>query len=87
MFRPGTMAKELETITFALKSGELSNVIETKQGYVILKVIDHQQAGIPPYKDVENQVMDQLYMQRHRSGTSYLSHQAARTGIYRNQAQ
>jgi peptidyl-prolyl cis-trans isomerase SurA len=64
MFRPGTMAKELETITFALKSGELSNVIETKQGYVILKVIDHQQAGIPPYKDVENQVMDQLYMQR-----------------------
>jgi peptidyl-prolyl cis-trans isomerase SurA len=64
MFRPGTMAKELETITFALKSGELSNVIETKQGYVILKVLDHQQAGIPPYKDVENQVMDQLYMQR-----------------------
>jgi peptidyl-prolyl cis-trans isomerase SurA len=64
MFRPGTMAKELETITFGMKSGEVSNVIETKQGYVILKVIDHQQAGIPPYKDVENQVMDQLYMQK-----------------------
>jgi peptidyl-prolyl cis-trans isomerase SurA len=64
MFRPGTMAKELETITFALKSGELSNVIETKQGFVILKVLDHQQAGIPSYKDVEPQVMDQLYMQR-----------------------
>jgi peptidyl-prolyl cis-trans isomerase SurA len=64
MFRPGTMAKELETITFGMKSGEVSNVIETKQGYVILKVIEHQQAGIPPYKDVENQVMDQLYMQK-----------------------
>jgi peptidyl-prolyl cis-trans isomerase SurA len=64
MFRPGTMAKELETVTFAMKSGDVSNVIETKQGYVILKVIDHQQAGIPPYKDVENQVMDQLYMQK-----------------------
>ncbi len=64
MFRPGTMAKELETITFGMKSGEVSNVIETKQGYVILKVIDHQQAGIPPYKDVENQIMDQLYMQK-----------------------
>jgi peptidyl-prolyl cis-trans isomerase SurA len=64
MFRPGTMAKELETVTFAMKSGDVSNVIETKQGFVILKVIEHQQAGIPPYKDVENQVMDQLYMQK-----------------------
>jgi len=64
VFRPGTMAKELETVTFAMKSGEVSNVIETKQGYVILKVLEHQQAGIPPYKDVENQVMDQLYMQK-----------------------
>ncbi len=64
VFRPGTMAKELETITFAMKSGDLSNVIQTKQGYVILKVLEHQQPGIPPYKDVENQVMDQLYMQK-----------------------
>lgn len=63
-FRPGTMAKELETITFAMKPGDVSNVIQTKQGYVILKVIDHQQAGIPPYKEVENQVMDHLYMER-----------------------
>ncbi len=64
IFRPGTMAKELETVTFAMKSGDVSNVIQTKQGYVILKVIEHQQAGIPPYKDVENQVMDHLYMEK-----------------------
>jgi len=63
-FRPGTMAKELETVTFAMKTGDVSNVMETKQGYIILKVLEHQQAGIPPYKDVENQVMDQLYMQK-----------------------
>jgi hypothetical protein len=30
------MAKGLETITFSMKSGDVSNVIDTKQGYVML---------------------------------------------------
>jgi peptidyl-prolyl cis-trans isomerase SurA len=63
-FKRGTLAKELENITFALKSGDLSDVIRTKQGFVILKVTDHQMAGIPPFKEVEPKVQDALYMQK-----------------------
>ncbi len=61
VFKRGTLAKELEDRTFAMKAGEVTDVIRTKQGYVILKVTDHQMAGIPPMKDVEPKIMDALY--------------------------
>ena len=64
VFRRGTLAKELEDRTFAMKAGEVTDVIRTKQGYVILKVTTHTQAGIPPLKEVEPKVMDALYYQK-----------------------
>jgi peptidyl-prolyl cis-trans isomerase SurA len=63
-FKRGVLAKELEDKTFVLKAGETTDVIRTKQGYVILKVTDHQMAGIPPMKDVENRIQDALYYQK-----------------------
>ena len=63
-FKRGTLAKELEDKTFAMKAGEVTEVIRTKQGYVILKVTNHQMAGIPPLKDVEPKVQDALYYQK-----------------------
>jgi peptidyl-prolyl cis-trans isomerase SurA len=63
-FKRGALAKELEDKTFAMKAGEVSDVIRTKQGYVILKVTDHQQAGIPPLKDVEPKIQDALYYEK-----------------------
>ena len=44
-FKRATLAKELEDKTFAMKPGDVSEVIRTKQGFVILKVTEHQQAG------------------------------------------
>jgi peptidyl-prolyl cis-trans isomerase SurA len=64
VFKRGTLAKELEDKTFAMKSGEVTDVIRTKQGYVILKVTDHEMAGIPPLKDVTNKVQDAIYFQK-----------------------
>jgi peptidyl-prolyl cis-trans isomerase SurA len=64
VFKRGTLAKELEDRTFAMKAGEVTDVIRTKQGYVILKVTDHQMAGIPPMKDVEPKIMDALYYEK-----------------------
>ncbi len=60
-FERGKLAKELEDKTFAMKAGEVTDVIRTKQGYVILKVVDHQMAGIPPMKDVLPKIQDALY--------------------------
>lgn len=64
VFTRGKLAKELEDKTFAMKAGEITDVIRTRQGYVILKVTDHQQAGIPPMKDVLPRIQDALYMDK-----------------------
>lgn len=63
-FKRGTLAKELEDKVFALKTGGITDVIRTKQGYVILKVTEHQMAGIPTMKEVEPRIQDALYMER-----------------------
>jgi peptidyl-prolyl cis-trans isomerase SurA len=64
MFKRGTLAKELEDKTFAMKAGDISEVIRTKPGYIILKVTDHQTAGIPTLKEIEPKIMDALYMDK-----------------------
>ena len=63
-FKRGTLSKELEDKVFALKAGEVTDVIRTKQGYVILKATEHQVAGIPTLKEVEPRIQDALYMQK-----------------------
>jgi peptidyl-prolyl cis-trans isomerase SurA len=63
-FKRATLAKELEDKTFAMKRGEVSDVIRTKQGFVILKVTEHQQAGVPPLSQIEGRVQDAIYMQK-----------------------
>jgi peptidyl-prolyl cis-trans isomerase SurA len=63
-FKRGTLAKELEDKVFALKAGDVTDVIRTKQGYVILQVTEHQQAGIPTLKEIEPKIQDALYMQK-----------------------
>ena len=63
-FNRGALAKELEDKVFALKAGDVTDVIRTKQGYVILQVTEHQAAGIPTLKEAEPRIQDALYMQR-----------------------
>ena len=63
-FKRGTLSKELEDKVFALKAGEVTDVIRTKQGYVILQAAEHQMAGIPTLKEVEPRIQDALYMQK-----------------------
>src|SRR5258706_6110063 len=64
VFKRGALAKELEDKTFAMKACEVTDVIRTKQGYVILKVVAHQMAGIPPFKDIEPKIQDALYYEK-----------------------
>jgi peptidyl-prolyl cis-trans isomerase SurA len=63
-FKRGTLSKELEDKVFALKAGEVTDVIRTKQGYVILQATEHQMAGIPTLKEIEPRIQDALYMQK-----------------------
>jgi peptidyl-prolyl cis-trans isomerase SurA len=63
-FKRGTMSKELDEKVFAMKAGEVTDAIRTKQGYVLLLVSEHQMAGIPTMKEVEPRIQDALYMQK-----------------------
>ncbi len=63
-FRRGMLAKELEDKTFSLKPGQMTDVIRTKQGFVILKVTEYQPAGVPPLDKIRTHIQDLIYMQR-----------------------
>ncbi len=63
-FKRGTLSKDLEDRTFAMKAGEITDVIHTKQGFIILKVTEHQMAGIPTMKQMEPRIQDALYYQK-----------------------
>ncbi len=60
----GALPKALEDKTFPLKAGEITDPILTRQGYIILKVIEHVPGGPRPFKEVESQVEDAFYMSR-----------------------
>jgi peptidyl-prolyl cis-trans isomerase SurA len=55
-YKRGQLGQVFEDKTFGLKTGDVTDPIRTKQGYVILKVIQHIPGGVPELKDVENDV-------------------------------
>jgi peptidyl-prolyl cis-trans isomerase SurA len=61
-FERGKLAKQLEDQTFGMKKGDVSDVIRTKQGFVILKVTDHVMPGTPTFNEVEPQIQERVYM-------------------------
>jgi len=63
-YKRGQLDKVFEEKTFALKKGEYTEPIRTKQGYVILKVNDHIAGGVPQFKDVEGDVEQNYFMSK-----------------------
>ncbi len=61
LFKRGVLAAELENTIFAMKAGEVSEVTRTRQGFIILKVAEHHDAGAPPQKEIEPQIMERIY--------------------------
>jgi peptidyl-prolyl cis-trans isomerase SurA len=63
-FKRGELAKDLEEKTFSLKAGEITDVIRTRQGFIILKVTGHRAAGVPPVKDISDRIREAIYSER-----------------------
>ncbi len=61
-FKRGTLSKDLEERVFAMSAGSYSEPVRTNQGWVILKVTEHQSAGIPPLKEIQGRIQEQVYM-------------------------
>src|SRR2546429_3253937 len=47
-----------------MKRNELTDVLETKQGYLILQVLEHYDEGQQPLDKVRNEITDKLYTAR-----------------------
>jgi peptidyl-prolyl cis-trans isomerase SurA len=63
-FERGQLSKQLEDIVFKMDKGQITEVIQTKTGFEILKVLDHYQAGQQPVEKVETEIMNRIYMQK-----------------------
>ncbi|MBV9182523.1 MAG: peptidylprolyl isomerase [Acidobacteria bacterium] len=63
-FERGKLAKQLEDMTFSMKKDQVSDVVHTKQGFVILMVTDHIAPGIPSLADIEPRLQEAVYMQK-----------------------
>jgi peptidyl-prolyl cis-trans isomerase SurA len=59
----GQLAKVLEDQTFALKAGESTAPIRTRQGFVIFKVTEHTPAGVPPLSAIDEQVQNAMFQE------------------------
>ena len=61
LYKRGELSKELEDKVFKMKKNELTEVTETKQGFLILQVLEHYDEGEQSLAKVKNEIMDKLY--------------------------
>jgi peptidyl-prolyl cis-trans isomerase D len=59
----GQMVPEFETATFALKTGEISNIVQTNYGFHIVQVQEKEDARLRPIEDVRNEIVTNLKSQ------------------------
>ncbi|MGH9714241.1 MAG: peptidylprolyl isomerase [Candidatus Acidiferrales bacterium] len=63
-FERGQLSKQIADATFALDKGGLTDVIETKTGIEIIKVVDHYHAGLQPLEKVRATIENEIYMKK-----------------------
>ena len=59
-FKAGQMEKPFEEAAFALKKGEISDLVQTRFGYHIILVEDIKEAGMTPLENVKGEIRTTL---------------------------
>lgn len=65
-YKKGELSPQLEDVVFKMKKNDLTDVLETKQGFLIMQVMEHYDEGQQSLDKVENEIMDKLYGERMR---------------------
>jgi peptidyl-prolyl cis-trans isomerase C len=59
-FGRGDMVEPFEEAAFKLQPGQVSDVVETKFGYHIIKVTEHKDASVTAFEQVQGDIMNRL---------------------------
>jgi peptidyl-prolyl cis-trans isomerase C len=65
-FRKGQMMKPFEEAAFALKPGEVSDMVETSFGYHLIKLIDKKPESTIAYEDIKDKIQEYLKQKKVR---------------------
>lgn len=65
-FERGKMVKPFEDVAFKLKTGEVSDIVETPFGYHLIKVVDKKPASVVGYEDVKDKIGQ--YLKKEKTG-------------------
>jgi len=68
-FEQGQMVPPFEQAAFALKPGEMSDVVESQFGYHIIKVVDKQDSRVVPLEEAKGQIEEYLTQQNRHAET------------------
>ena len=60
-WKRGDLKKELEDLVWDKEKNYVTDPIKSDNGYLILKVLEHHQAGIARIEEVENEIMNKLH--------------------------
>jgi peptidyl-prolyl cis-trans isomerase SurA len=63
-FERGQLAPQLEDAVFKMDKNGVTDVIQTKTGFEILKLLNHFDAGLQPLDKVEGEITNRLYSQK-----------------------
>lgn len=65
-FSRGQMVKPFEDAAFKLKSGEVSDIVETRFGYHLIKVVDKKPESVVSYEKVKDKITQ--YLEQDKKG-------------------
>ena len=82
LFSRGRMVKPFEEAAFKLKVGQVSDVVETRFGYHIIKVTDHKQVSPRPFEEAKEYIIQRLtWMKRVNLTREYIEPLKAKANI------
>jgi peptidyl-prolyl cis-trans isomerase SurA len=64
IYKRGELSKALEDIVFKMKRNDITDVLDTKQGYLILGVLAHYDEGQQTFEKVQGEIQQRLSRER-----------------------